>query len=252
MHSQADRQKQVTGMRCCAAFVKMSTYPVLLALLAISSVANAGGIQSLDDIREAIDRYAMEHLVQNAERDTVTIGRLDPRLRLQECDQDIEAFRNPGNRRGGRSTVGVRCPGSQPWTIYVSVQVQSHASALALTRAMGRGERIQAGDLRETEINVADLPHGHYSDPERLVGMQLRRSVRAGEVLSPLLVEAPALVNRGETVIVIAAAGGTEVSMQGEALDSGALGDRIRVRNSVSKRVIEGEIIERGRIRVML
>lgn len=223
-----------------------------LLLLCLPLTATGEDIQSLDSIRDAIESYALEELVQDPTRDTVSVGRLDPRLRLQQCDAPLQAFRNPGNRRGGRSTVGVRCTGSQPWTIYASVQVESRAIALAINRAMGRGERIQAQDLTETEINVAELPHGHYGDAERLIGMQLRRSVRAGEILSPLLVAAPNLVTRGETVVVTAAAGGTQVTMQGEALDSGALGDRIRVRNSKSERVVEGEIIERGRIRVLM
>lgn len=252
MESVRRRQQPGTRPPRGSARVKKTAQLMATLLLGLPLIVAAEGIQSLDSVRDAIEAYALEELVHDPERDSVSVGRLDPRLRLHHCDAPLQAFRNPGNRRGGRSTVGVRCTGSQPWTIYASVQVESRATALALARSMGRGDRIQAQDLTETEINLAELPHGHYSDAERLIGMQLRRSVRAGEILSPLLVAAPNLVTRGETVMVTAAAGGTQVTMQGEALDSGALGDRIRVRNNRSDRVVEGEIVERGRIRVLM
>jgi flagellar basal body P-ring formation protein FlgA len=52
----------------------------------------------------------------------------------------------------------------------------------------------------------------------------------------------PELVRRGERVTLQAAGGTIAVQVEGEALAGGALGERVRVRNLATRRVVEGTV----------
>jgi flagella basal body P-ring formation protein FlgA len=81
--------------------------------------------------------------------------------------------------------------------------------------------------------------------PREVVGMSAKRGLRSGEVLRATLLSSPVMVKRGEPVRIVARHEQIEVSMAGEALDSGARGSVVRVRNA-NGTVIRGPCDGRG------
>ena len=75
---------------------------------------------------------------------------------------------------------------------------------------------------------------------ENLLGKQLRRALPAGAVVVPQAVKGVPLIRQGETVTLVMRQGGMEVRSSGIALGDAELGQRLRVRNESSKRVVEG------------
>ncbi|HAS50615.1 MAG TPA: flagella basal body P-ring formation protein FlgA, partial [Gammaproteobacteria bacterium] len=57
-------------------------------------------------------------------------------------------------------------------------------------------------------------------------------------------------VRQGETVTLIAGQSGMQVTSSGIALSDAGIGERVRVRNETSKRVIQGTVVEQGRVEV--
>ena len=70
-----------------------------------------------------------------------------------------------------------------------------------------------------------------------------------GPVLSNMLKQ-PIILRRGESVSLLARSPTFEVRMEGKALMDGAVGDRVKVRNLRSKRIVEGRITETGTVLV--
>jgi len=66
----------------------------------------------------------------------------------------------------------------------------------------------------------------------------------------PTMLKAQRLIERGQRVTVLAGGNGLEVRMPAEALSHGAKGERIRVRNLSSHRIIEGVVAGAGLVRV--
>lgn len=217
----------------------------ILALSILSPVAGAGEIQSLDSIRDAVKTFV---LAESGSSDTVsaTVGSLDRRLRLAKCGQALEAFWPPGARTIGNTTAGVRCAGAKPWKIYVSVRIEVFESIVVANRSMGRGDSLEAGDLRLERRSITALTRGYVTDLKRVVGYRLKRAVRPGEVILPGSLEAEKLIKRGQRVTLLARTGGFEVRMAGTAMRDGAAGERIRVRNLSSRRIVEGQVMPDG------
>jgi flagella basal body P-ring formation protein FlgA len=214
----------------------------VLGACLVCNPARAETWQSLGSIRSAALAHVRGELAQDGARRDVEVGALDPRLHLAACGEALTAFTPPGARRGANGTVGVRCAGPQAWKIYVAVRVSSRDRVLVANRALPRDSVLAPADFTLVERNVDTLSQGYYGDAAELGGMRLRRPVAAGAVLTPAMLSAIPLVTRGQQVTLEAQTGGVHIRMAGEALAEAALGQRIRVKNLSSERVVEGVV----------
>ena len=223
---------------------------LLLALsAAVPSVAQE--TQSLDGIRAAVQGF-LEQQAAGYGQAEVSVGRLDPRLRLAACPSPLQTTLPAGSRLPGRATVLVRCDGPKPWTLYVQGKVEVFEQVLVAARQLSRGRLIQSGDLKRVERAVSGLTSGYFTDAERLVGMKVKRPIRSGTPVAGHMVEQRKLVRRGERVMIRAESAGVRVSMAGKALTDGAKGDVIEVKNLSSKRTVEAVVASPGQVRVRM
>lgn len=223
----------------------------VLALLWLLSTS-AGAAQSLTDIEQTVKSHVKREFSSLGTISAIEITSLDPRLKLAACEKRLEAFTANGQRRLGNTTIGVRCSGARPWTLYVPVKIVSQVTVLTAAQPLSRGALLTAADLVPVVRDAATLPHGYFTQPKELIGMQLRRTLRVGEVILPNAVGQPPLVERGQAVLLTAETGGIKVTMKGEALQDGGAGERIQVRNLSSRKIIEGEVLGRNHVRVPL
>lgn len=215
-----------------------------LATSAVTSHA-AQGPQSHADITAAAREFLGAKLRGVYTSYQIEIGALDPRLRLVPCPEPLHAFLPPGSRLPGNTTVGVSCSGTSPWTIYIPAKAKAMNDVVVLRRLVTRDTPISGDDigLESREIEAT----GEYiQDPTQVVGKLAKRPLAANTVLTPSMLSAPRLVRRGQEVVLVATMPGMDVRVQGIALDEGGAGDRIKVRNVSSNRVVEATVIQAG------
>lgn len=75
-----------------------------------------------------------------------------------------------------------------------------------------------------------------------LVGKEIKRTVRAGQVLDDSDVRIRPMITKGKAVTLSFIKGGIMLSAQGKALENGGLGDTVRVMNTQSKSVVTGTV----------
>jgi len=209
-----------------------------------------GTIQNLDAIQRTVHAFLLERHRERAEPPIIRLQPPDSRLRLAACGSPLEAFLPGGARTVGNATVGVRCPGPQPWTIYQNANVQVFGHVAVASRVLNRGTILRPADLRAERRELSALTSGYETVPERLVGKRLQRALAAGAVVPPNAVRRVPVVRRGETVTIVVQSQGMKVSSSGAALDDGYLGERLQVRNPSSERVVEGLVIDDRRIEI--
>lgn len=226
---------------------------LLCGLLLTGAAAGAAepAYQPHRDIEAAVQNLIGERLRADYPRHRVEVGALDPRLRLRRCDRPLQGFLPPGSRLPGNTTVGVRCDGAAPWTIYVPAAASVSAEVVVLKRSVPRGTAITAADVGVV-LRELNSPEAAIRDPAEVIGKLARRPLAADAIVTAAMLTAPLLVRRGQQVVIVANVPGIDVRMQGVALGAGAAGDRIRVRNLVSQRVVEATVIEAGVAQVTL
>ena len=77
-------------------------------------------------------------------------------------------------------------------------------------------------------------------DPTATVGLTASRPIASGAVITNQVLLGAKAVERGQTVTLVADAGGMSVSMQGRALTDALVNQRVKVENLSSGKVVEG------------
>jgi flagella basal body P-ring formation protein FlgA len=120
---------------------------------------------------------------------------------------------------------------------------------LVLTRSVKRGETLRESDFAVRPQRVARA--GVYaSRPSEAAGRSLRKNLSQGEAIAlNLLVDVP-IIERGKVVTIVVQSAGVTVKARGEALENGALGDVINVRNLASKAVVKAVVVAKDTVEV--
>lgn len=125
-------------------------------------------------------------------------------------------------------------------------------SVPVLTRRLRKGAVIRDADIEVRKIARSGLPQHALLERSQIVGMAARYPLRPGIAVRKSDVHPPILVRRGELVTMEIRSPYVLITARGRALDSGARGDRIRLRNTQSKRTLEARVVGPGRVSVSI
>jgi len=216
-----------------------------------STAESAVQYEALDSIRETAENFALNQVDhENLRQITATAVTLDSRLQLNKCESPLEAFAATMTNNIARMTVGIRCIGDKPWTLYVPININAIAGVIFPTRPLSRGEILQRSDLEIRELPLSNLPANYLSQIDELTGMELTRPVNTRVALTLNAVKTRNIVQQGQAVIILAKGGSIEVRMNGTAMRSGSYGDLIPVLNITSGRTIEATVLNESTVSV--
>lgn len=179
---------------------------------------------------------------------SVEIDVHEPRAAFPACERPQPFLPANGQRLRGRVTVGVRC-GDVRRVRYLQAEVRVVGRYWTAARRVEAGDAIGPEMLEATQGDLAALPRDVIRDREAAVGRVAARPIAQGAAVRGQHLREEAIVHRREAVTVIAEGEGFRVSRQGEALQSGGLGDQVRVRLS-NREVIDATVSGRGRVRI--
>ncbi len=150
------------------------------------------------------------------------------------------------NVNSSNTTVGVRCEGEQPWSIYVPVTVKIYRKIVVTSRPLAQGQIISSNDIEMYRMDISQLAGGYLTQANIAIGQILSRPLQLGRPLLSNFLKAPTVIRRGQTITLLARKASFEVRSIGESMMDGAVGERIKVRNRRSRRIVEGIIVKNG------
>lgn len=224
----------------------------LLWLFSVGCPAvGAGMLQPLDTIVAT----ARQHLEANPRSQTgpveIQIGEPDPRLRLPACAEGLEGFSPPGAKMTGRTSVGVRCHGPTAWRVHLNARISRSIPVLVWARSLPRGHVLGPEDVRSATMSDESLPTDTVTHSPELIGMRLLQPVRSGDIARGHTLRKHEAVTKGSLVTLRFAHSNIAVNAAGIALSAGMIGERIRVRNSSSRRVLDAIVLQPGLVEVL-
>lgn len=218
--------------------------------VALAANVTAVGIEKLENIRAVVSQFAAREIGGADANIQIKVGRLDPRLRLAACGEPLTAYFSPGSSTIGHTTVGVRCDGPKPWSLFVPLHIDRQIRVAVAVDQFPRGHVIAAQDITFKLRSSAKLNGGYFAPNEQLIGKVTTRPIARGTHYAQNMVKALRIVRRGEQVVLALQTGSIAVRVAGLALRDGTRGERIPVRNLSSKRIIEGTVHEPGLVLV--
>jgi flagella basal body P-ring formation protein FlgA len=209
-------------------------------------------LQSLASIEQAAYVHALHDAQASYSQPQVLVDSLDKRLRLQQCDEILHSFSNSVSNTVGSRTIGVKCQGSVEWTVYVPVKVKVVKPVVVSSRPLPANQTLTERDVRLEPMDIAELRHGYQESLQQVIGQQLKYPLSVGMVIPTRSLKQERVIRRGEQIVLLATAGTMEVRMNGTALDDASVGERVKVKNSSSQRVVEGIVQAPGIVKVTM
>ncbi|MBU0916995.1 flagellar basal body P-ring formation chaperone FlgA [Aquabacterium parvum] len=181
----------------------------------------------------------------------VSLGQLDPRIRLAPCDR-VKAYLPGGAQLWGRTRVGLRCEqGPVRWNVYWPVQVKVWGQALVATVPLRPGSIVSASDVARAEVDLAASDSPALVRPTDIVGRAVQRSISPGQSLRQADVRSRRWFAAGDPVRLNVKGPGFMVAAEGVALAPGDEGRCARVRTEQG-RVVCGQPVGERLVEVTL
>ncbi|WP_321874122.1 flagellar basal body P-ring formation chaperone FlgA [Burkholderia ubonensis] len=219
------------------------------AAAAAATVATPPGQQDPDTIRRTVLAFLQQQIAGLPGKPAASVASAFPRG-LAACTT-LEPFLPTGARLWGRTTVGVRCAGERPWTVYLQAKVTVQATYYAAARQIAPGEVLTAADLVARDGDLTLLPLAVITDPSQAVGSTALARVAAGLPLRQDMLKSAASVSAGQTVRVVAAGPGFTISTEGSALANAAPGQSVRVRMAAGQ-IVTAIVKDAGTVEIPL
>ncbi|MCL6271793.1 flagellar basal body P-ring formation protein FlgA [Sansalvadorimonas sp. 2012CJ34-2] len=227
-----------------------NSIPGFLLIACISqaqTVNEQAGAVVKNDLEQQVADYASRLGSHNYRIEIIPL----PPLKLPLCQHqpEVSTIGQP-TRLTGRLTRKVTC--STPhWSLNIRAQVDIFLPVVKSRHNIDRNSTIRADDLILEEENIAKLRGNYFSSIKDVAGQRSRRQITGNSILQPSMTERPALVSRNASVVIHAGHAGFSITMKGQALESGSLGDQVQVRNSSSGKIIMSEVTGQGTVKII-
>ncbi|HXA36387.1 MAG TPA: flagellar basal body P-ring formation chaperone FlgA [Steroidobacteraceae bacterium] len=202
--------------------------------------ASGADLQSISELESLAKSEAMRQFPSLTDRQRLSIGPIEPNLQLERCHKPVKALLASAHHMQDRATIELRCQNAKPWHLYVQARIVSTSSAVVAAHAIVMGSVLKPTDLRVEQHDVSELPPGFLDDPAIAVGLTAGRPIAGGAFLTNQQLAAAKAVQRGQSVTLVADAGGMSVRMAGKAMTDGLVNQRVRVQNLSSGKIVEG------------
>lgn len=145
-----------------------------------------------------------------------------------------------------RLRVNVRCDEGQGWEIAVTVKPDIYLPVIVARHALERGQTLTSADISLKKLNVSNAHGGYVLRPQEVLGLTVKRRIHELQPIAMTQLDAPVLVERGQSVAMIAIQDGVEAQTVGEAMKKGRKGEMIKVKNESSERVVNAIVTDTG------
>lgn len=157
------------------------------------------------------------------------------------------------DERSGRFSGLLTASGANPPVrLNIYGRVQKLVAVPVLIRRLRKGAVIRDADIEVRKIVRSALTQYTLLERSEIVGMAARYQLRSGVAIRKGDVRPPILVRRGELVTMEIRTPHILITVRARALESGARGETIRLRNTQSKKTIEARILGPGRVSVSI
>jgi len=134
--------------------------------------------------------------------------------------------------------------------VKLSGWVDVFESVVCTRRDLKKGEIIGKDDAYLARKNISHLPSNIFTDMGRVVGLMVKHNLNKDTCLKAWMLRESPIVDKGDMVIILAESGNLKVTVPGRVLESGCLGEPIRVRNAMSKKEIYAKVVNSSTVAV--
>ena len=231
-----------------AAMIRTSCISMLLTV--ISGNLAADEFHSLQSIRMQAEDFIHQYPYESSYSPRFKVSALDSRLRLKSCSDPLKIEFARREKTSGNTALNISCPTSSGWKLLLPAQIDLFDDVLILTRTIHKGQIIDTNLVKLKKHNISRLNNGYFSSMKDIVGLEARRNLTRGDILTPSNLVPKLMIKSGQQVTLILDFKGLKIRSTGQALQSARRGEIIKVRNNQSRKIVEGVVSGDAEVRI--
>ncbi|MDX3774328.1 flagellar basal body P-ring formation chaperone FlgA [Chromatiaceae bacterium AAb-1] len=193
-------------------------------------------------INREIDHFTRQLGVKDSKRN---IELFLPRgiEKMSQCDKLQISRRQQAEPPWGRISYSLSCSTPASWQSRATARISVWLDLVIAQRTLEREEVLAEDMLAIKTLEVSQINHGLEFQTAPLIGMKVRRRIAAGQPVARHLLQNAYLVTNGNHVTIRVQQQDFQATARGVALADGQLGERIKVQNLTSGKIIEGTVV---------
>lgn len=165
----------------------------------------------------------------------------------EEAKAGGKAFTAPPAITPGARSLTIKLISGEGRKSSKGIKVVWYQPVVYSEKALERNDKLSAANLR-ARIGTTGMAEPLAWSAEQLEGVTLRRDVAVSEAIGIGDAGKTAVVKMGTNVKLVSNVNGLGIEVNGVAMQRGGIGDVIRVKNLSSKKVLNGRVIDTGRV----
>ncbi len=223
---------------------------LLVVIHVLCSIAQAAEFQSLQSIRMQAEDFIQQYPYETPYLPQFEVNHLDNRLRIKACPNPLLFEFARHGKTSGNTALNVRCRPNSGWKLILPVRIDLYDDVLVATQSLHKGQIIGDQQVSLKKKNISRLNNGYYSRGDSLSGLETKRNIKRGTILTPLSLQPQLLVKSGQQVTILLNYKGLQIKSSGRALKSARRGEIVKVRNNQSNRIVEGIVSGEAQVRI--
>ncbi|MDF0535744.1 flagellar basal body P-ring formation chaperone FlgA [Shewanella sp. A32] len=211
-------------------------FPLLLSLPA--QAASALSTKLEQQVEKELTQYS-RRLGVNSQKHQIELH-FSGSTETQACEKWHFERPQPTQAPLGRLSYRIECLAPVKWTGRAIVEVKYWAKVVVTTKSVDRDIQLGKSELKLQTQELGSLsrtPLFHINDA---VGKVTKRRLNRGALVSPFLLENPYIISRGDLVTMRITIDGFSAITKGTALEDARKGERLKVQNNSSGKVLQG------------
>ncbi|MBL0714179.1 MAG: flagellar basal body P-ring formation protein FlgA [Desulfosarcina sp.] len=148
------------------------------------------------------------------------------------------------------ATIVLKVDGQFVRNVSALVSLEIMQNVVVSRKPIPRFKVIEAEDVMLRKMNVAGLSGNTIRALDSVIGKRARRALGMYAELCENMVEWPPVVQKGDRVVILAQSGNLRITALGEVKGTAKVGQRVRVVNLDSNKIIMAQVIDRRTVRV--
>lgn len=208
-----------------------------------------------------ISKKMIEDMVLGFLNDNIPWDKHRVRMEIIQCSESLQLPDRPYTSKvvpPGQSRYLGNVPVSvvfetrdqPPKKAWATVRIEVQTDVVVVQKPLIRNQSIEQSDVSVVSMNMGDLPSNFIASPDDVIGKRVLRAMNPKEIFRTDIVDQPPIVKRSDRVTILAESSNLRITAVGQARESGAQGDRIKVVNLNSNKEIYARIVDPKTVRV--
>ena len=183
---------------------------------------------------------------------------INKKVKIPSCFGEIKI----NDKYNNLKTLEILCLGNTPWKYNLRTNISQNLKktkrkklkkkkigVMVSLKKLKRGYILQAEDFKLKYFSQIGS-NNVYSDAEKLIGRKLKASLKENQIIRERHLVKNWLIKEGQKVKIEHKRGNLRIIVDGIALDSGMLGDYLKVKNENSGKVVKGWVKNNKKITI--